>query len=84
MAKLIGLLGALSAIAIGVGVFFWRKKSKSWDSMWDEAKDSTSEWAKTASSEAHKTADKIVGASDDATKKAADVAKDVNAGVRSS
>ena len=84
MAKLIGLLGAVSAIAIGVGVFFWRKKSRSWDSMWDEARDSTSEWAKTASSEAQKAADKIVGTASDASQKAADLAGDVTDGIRSS
>jgi hypothetical protein len=33
MAKLIGLLGVASAIAIGAGLVFWRKqRSRSWSS----------------------------------------------------
>ena len=61
MAKLIGLLGAV--VAIGVGVFFWRKQSTSGDAMWDEAKDSTSQWGTPAMDEAQKAADKMAGAS---------------------
>jgi hypothetical protein len=33
MAKLIGLVGVASAIAVGAGLMFWRKqRSKSWSS----------------------------------------------------
>ena len=39
----------MGAIAIGIAVFFWRKNSKSWDSMWDEASNTASAWGKTAS-----------------------------------
>jgi hypothetical protein len=73
MAKLIGLF-AIVAVAIGAGIAFWRTKSKSWSSMWDEAGTSTSQWSRTAAQEAQKAADRVTSAFDDDTKKTSDLA----------
>ena len=77
MGKLFGLLGVASAIAIGIGVFFWRKGSTSLESTWNEAKDTTTSRGKTAADEAEKAVDKITGAATDGGKKASDTASQV-------
>ena len=63
MAKLFALLGAVGVVAIGVGVFFWRKGSKSWDSMWDQARDAAADGGKKASEVANEVADWVVESS---------------------
>ena len=83
MAKLIGLF-VVVAVAAGAGVAFWRTKSKSWGSMWDDAQDSASEWGKTAAREAGHAADRFTGAFDDADKRTSDVASGMTDTVRGS
>ena len=81
MAKLIGLF-AVVAVAIGAGIAFWRAKSKSWRSMWDEAQDSASELDETAAREAGNAADRFTGAFDDADKRTSDVTSGITDAVR--
>jgi hypothetical protein len=82
MAKLIGLLTLAGAVAIGVGLAVWRKNSKSWSSMWDDAQGSASEWGTTAAREAGNAADRFTGAFDDADKRKSDVASGITDAVR--
>ena len=81
MAKLIGLF-LVVVVAIGAGLAFWRTKSKSWGSMWDDAQDSASEWGKTAAREAGNAADRFTGAFDDADERTSEVASGITDAVR--
>jgi hypothetical protein len=84
MAKLLGWLGLVIAIAIGIGVFFWRRDSTALESTWDDVRDTTTSWAKGATDELSKAADKIVGGAADGGKKASDVTSDVTDAIRTS
>jgi len=80
MKWLIALLATIGAGA--VAFFFWRKHHQSANSLWNEAKDSTSSLSKAAAEKAGAATEKVAASADKMTDAASDVAEDVEAAVR--
>jgi hypothetical protein len=68
MAKLFGWLGLVIALAIGIGVFFWRRDSASLESTWDDVRDTAPSWGRAATDQAGQAAEELTGAAADAVR----------------
>jgi hypothetical protein len=77
MSKLMSLLVAILAGALGAVLFFWKKSEGSWGAMWSSARDSSSSWSETAARDSGKAADRVAAAADDATTAVSDLADEL-------